>query len=286
MRDDEAARREHIRRWVRPDFERFLRPDWERYVHPAGHEAVRRHIAECKAAFEPPPRADERLRDAQIERERLREEKAALEREQAWETECAARKLKADLAWERFTTTLARYLAQQRLARKYSPDQPRVPAGSSEGGQWTSGGGSQGGEDRLGQSDRPAPDQSPRSDLAELEAIANHPNIRPRIEDAWKASNPYTLFPREQGFWILRSAETGELYTRPFAGPALRDAIVPGPVPSDAIASFHTHPVRGVISRPSAADLIFAGRAGLPGLIQSHDGMYYFGPALNSSKPR
>lgn len=139
MHDHEAARRAHIRRWVRPDFERWLRPDWERYVHPAGHEAVRRHIAECKAAFEPPPCARERLRDAQIERERLREEKAAIEREQAWEAACAERKRKADLAWERFKTTLARYLAQQRLARKYSPDQPRVPAGSSEGGQWTSG---------------------------------------------------------------------------------------------------------------------------------------------------
>ncbi|WP_439924834.1 hypothetical protein [Nitrobacter sp. JJSN] len=28
------------------------------------------------------------------------------------------------------------------LARKYNPDQPRVPAGSSDGGQWTDGGGS------------------------------------------------------------------------------------------------------------------------------------------------
>lgn len=29
--------------------------------------------------------------------------------------------------------------------KKYSPDQPRVPAGSSDGGQWTDGGGSSGG---------------------------------------------------------------------------------------------------------------------------------------------
>lgn len=153
MHDDEAARREHIRRWVRPDFERFLRPDWERYVHPAGRERRLRQIAEYKAAFEPP--STRRLREQNEARER--EEQAALERkleefrrerverERAWETECAARKLKADLAWERFTTTLARYLEQQRLARKYSPDQPRVPAGSSEGGQWTSGDGNNAG---------------------------------------------------------------------------------------------------------------------------------------------
>jgi hypothetical protein len=33
-------------------------------------------------------------------------------------------------------------LVLQRLRRKYSPDQPRVPAGNPDGGQWTSGGGS------------------------------------------------------------------------------------------------------------------------------------------------
>jgi len=32
-------------------------------------------------------------------------------------------------------------LAWRRLVRKYSQNQPRVPAGSREGGQWTSGGG-------------------------------------------------------------------------------------------------------------------------------------------------
>ncbi len=34
-------------------------------------------------------------------------------------------------------------LAIRRLRLKYSPDQPRVPAGSSDGGQWTSGNGAQ-----------------------------------------------------------------------------------------------------------------------------------------------
>jgi len=32
----------------------------------------------------------------------------------------------------------------RRLARKYSPDQPRVPAGSREGGRWTDAGGGSG----------------------------------------------------------------------------------------------------------------------------------------------
>jgi hypothetical protein len=38
------------------------------------------------------------------------------------------------------TATLDRAIRAYRLSRKYSPDQPRVPAGSTEGGQWTSGG--------------------------------------------------------------------------------------------------------------------------------------------------
>jgi hypothetical protein len=33
-------------------------------------------------------------------------------------------------------------LALRRFQEKYSPDQPRVPAGNSDGGQWTDGGGS------------------------------------------------------------------------------------------------------------------------------------------------
>ncbi|KUL93542.1 hypothetical protein DK26_22085 [Bosea sp. WAO] len=33
------------------------------------------------------------------------------------------------------------WLLRQELARKYNPDQPRVPAGNADGGQWTSGGG-------------------------------------------------------------------------------------------------------------------------------------------------
>ena len=36
------------------------------------------------------------------------------------------------------------YREFERIERKFSPDQPRVPAGAREGGQWTSGSGSQG----------------------------------------------------------------------------------------------------------------------------------------------
>ena len=40
--------------------------------------------------------------------------------------------------------------AYAETSQKYSPDQPRVPAGSSEGGQWTDGGGGTLGESGLG----------------------------------------------------------------------------------------------------------------------------------------
>lgn len=46
-------------------------------------------------------------------------------------------RLKAHRAAERFEAKLLRYI----LERRYSPDQPRVPGGSPEGGRWTSAGG-------------------------------------------------------------------------------------------------------------------------------------------------
>lgn len=39
------------------------------------------------------------------------------------------------------TLLLRRYIRAGKFARKYSPDQPRVPAGNADGGQWTSGSG-------------------------------------------------------------------------------------------------------------------------------------------------
>jgi len=192
-------------------------------------------------------------------------------------------------------------LALRALGRKYSPDQPRVPAGSGrESGRWTdgqstSGGGSGAGrdsgdapqdsaslaQDRLPRT--PASDQPPRSDRPQLEAIANDPLIRAHIDAAWTASNPYGLFPREHGFWISRDEVSGQLFTRPFENPGSAETIVPGSPPPDAIAFFHTHPgglLRPGVAGPGRDDDIFAASAGLPGLIQSHVGMYYFGPSL------
>jgi hypothetical protein len=203
----------------------------------------------------------------------------------------------------------------RRFQEKYSPSQPRVPAGSSQGGQWTSGaggtavaGGSDSGDagvedgdvgsdtgnappdvESLAQELRrfPASDQPPRSDRRELDAVANDPLIRAYMDEAWIASNPYGIYPKEHGFWISRDEISGQLFTRPFEGRGGLGIIVPGSPPPDAIASFHTHPYGGIqlgAAPPSLADEALAARMGLPGLIQSHVGVYYFGPPLRSAR--
>ena len=180
------------------------------------------------------------------------------------------------------------------LRAKYDPNQPRVPAGNPDGGQWTSGGGSAAGEEDdnelLPSGAQPtssekerlitANDQPPRDDLLSMEALANDPYVRNQIENAWKASNAGHYFAtQEHGFWIVRDPVTGQLYTKPFAGLGTPFSIAPGPKPEDAIAFFHTHPNTGnALAGPSITDGIFAGIIGLPGFIRSQNGMYYFGP--------
>jgi hypothetical protein len=50
------------------------------------------------------------------------------------------RRVRPDYYWLRFGLAAAK----RNYARKYDPDQPRVPAGNPDGGQWTNGGGSAG----------------------------------------------------------------------------------------------------------------------------------------------
>jgi hypothetical protein len=95
----------------------WLRHDWRRWYPPG---------------FEWP---EER------EAERKRAELAAREAEEAaWvEAEEAEAEARARLRW--MLKDLKVELMLARLRRKYSPDQPRVPAGHRDGGQWARGGG-------------------------------------------------------------------------------------------------------------------------------------------------
>jgi hypothetical protein len=117
--------------WRRHDWQRFIRHDAHRFLTPAG-------IAEEKRAAEAERAAQREADEAAVAAEHEEFERELLQ-------------VRRDL------TALKFELALRRIFHKYSPDQPRVPAGSPEGGQWTSGGGGQltvvDGRDHVGVSD-------------------------------------------------------------------------------------------------------------------------------------
>jgi hypothetical protein len=132
-----AARQRALRpdwqRFVRPDAERWIRPDAYRFMPPDapryfGKDVVRyfwpHHPLEAPTARgEPSVRFDAAIQqqDQEIERElaEIRRTHARLKAEVA--------ALKSELKFRQLLRAL-----------KYSPDQPRVPAGNPDGGQWTS----------------------------------------------------------------------------------------------------------------------------------------------------
>jgi hypothetical protein len=244
----------------------LLRHDWRLYTR---HDAA---LFEKPAPYDP-----KRAR-------REREEKAGAWPEWLADQDEIAR-LRIAIADLKFALALRRLREE-----KYSPTQPRVPAGNPDGGQWTREGA---GRSTLSQDEGDrlvtAPNQTARPDLSQLQAIANDPQIRNRIDEAWNASNPYRVPPQEHGFWICRNEDTGELFTRPFANAGSAARITPGATPDDAIAFFHTHPNSpdaGFSAEPSSGDLNFASSVGLPGLLQSHRGMYYFGSPFRAQRAR
>jgi hypothetical protein len=275
---------------------RFTRADAYRFAAPGSPEAK-------PPGWLDPSATRVRLKEAQEQEARaaFAAEVKALQAQQDRLCEMLA-EIEYEFAWRRFVC-------------KYSPSQPRVPAGNPDGGQWTraaeEGTGSDASDDEGAGSDDsdappdsgdapqdseslaqalrrfPASDQPPRSDRQQLEAIANDPLIRAYMDEAWLASNPYGIFPKEHGFWISRDDVSGQLFTRPFAGRGVENQIDPGPPPPDAIAFFHTHPYGGIqlgAAPPSPGDEVTAARLGLPGLIQSHVGVYYFGPPLRPAR--
>ncbi len=120
--------------------------------------------------------------------------------------------------------------------------------------------------------------------LPDVEAIANNPAVAAAIEKAWNASNPNTPGAKqEQGFWVMRDDKSGALSTVNFPSNGTRDSLTPGAVPAiegkSMVAFFHTHPnttAEGYTNGPSTADQNFADRLGIPGIVQSHNGLYFF----------
>jgi hypothetical protein len=110
----------HHQRWLRNDARLWMRHDAHRFAPPPP----------------PPPKSSAARR---FEQRQADEEQAARDEElKAFYAEhLQLRQQLADLKFD---------LALRRIFRKYNPNQPRVPAGSREGGQWTSGGGESAGD--------------------------------------------------------------------------------------------------------------------------------------------
>jgi hypothetical protein len=139
------------------------------------------------------------------------------------------------------------------------------------------------GATQLSQGQVTAPKSAKRPDL---EKIANDPTVSAEIDKSWKASNPNGPGTKqEKGFWISKDDKTGAMSVTPFPDNGTNDSLTPGSPPSEkgktVVGFFHTHPNtdgEGYSQAPSKADEDFAKAVGVPGLIRSHDGMYYFGP--------
>ena len=124
------------------------------------------------------------------------------------------------------------------------------------------------------------------ADHSDLEAIASDPTVAAEIEAAWNASNPHGagVDKKEHGFWILQDQSTGEYsFQHCPTATATRSSIdfvaVPNEAGKDVVGFFHTHPntaTEGYTSGPSPADVNINTVTGVPGIIRSHDGMYYF----------
>jgi len=120
----------------------------------------------------------------------------------------------------------------------------------------------------------------------DIEAIASDPTVAAEIEAAWNASNPHGagVDKKEHGFWILQDQSTGEYsFQHCPTATATRSSIdfvaVPNEAGKDVVGFFHTHPntvAEGFTSGPSPADTRINTVTGVPGIIRSHDGMYYF----------
>jgi hypothetical protein len=139
------------------------------------------------------------------------------------------------------------------------------------------------GATQLSQGQVTAPKSAKRPDL---EKIANDPTVSAEIDKSWKASNPNGPGAKqEKGFWISKDDKTGALSVTPFPDNGTNDSLTPGSPPSEkgktVVGFFHTHPNtdgEGYSQGPSKPDEDFAKAVGVPGLIRSHDGMYYYGP--------
>ena len=152
-------------------------------------------------------------------------------------------------------------------------------------------------EDSLDQA-RNSATASDSASRPELEALASNKLVTAWIDYDWARSNPYDLDPRnrhEFGFWILGDA-SGNISIQEFPQQGSFNSVSPGHMPGSdllsriinwwtggpqTVAMFHTHPnppAQSFNQGPDIGDINFSTRRGIGGIIQSHNGMYYYGP--------
>ncbi|MGC2776790.1 MAG: hypothetical protein WA418_14275, partial [Bradyrhizobium sp.] len=101
-------------RFVRHDWKKWVRPDWQRWMPPDPGPSLRERL--WRPYREEPPH----------------------QRRAAGQLESDILAFRCDLAALRFKLALIKGALRLKV---FDPNQPRVPAGNPEGGQWTSGGG-------------------------------------------------------------------------------------------------------------------------------------------------
>ena len=134
------------KRWERPDAYRFAAPGTPEakmpgYLHPWAEVARQEQAAADEAKARAQAEQDEFAREVLDLRRQLNEMKLEIAAKRAAERrEAEELRIKSDFAFDRFLRALALRATQRKAG--FDPDQPRVPAGNSDGGQWTSDGGS------------------------------------------------------------------------------------------------------------------------------------------------
>ena len=98
------------------------------------------------------------------------------------------------------------FLKRVDLERRYAPDQPRVPAGNPDGGQWTSGGGFAGGSDFTNVAANFDRDAGGSVDFG-FERIQHKPFVIDLAEEQAQGGHPYSRHVNRSAEQLVRRAD-------------------------------------------------------------------------------
>jgi hypothetical protein len=181
MFQNTPAWRAHVCKRMRTNAHLAIRHDAYRFMPPGSPRYVGRDVVRY---FWPDPQNDQ---PRQADERKDQRDLAAERRELLWmQSELAA--IEAELKLRRLA----------RDSKAYNPNQPRIPAGSREGGQWTNEGGQSAAEDGL---------TSPKRIQLAGPLPPNDPPEIPKEKPAAAKERARVL--REAGKWLAKIARTG-----------------------------------------------------------------------------